>query len=305
MTTDNLTNQITEQLEEHTQEANQFLEYLKGKLPAMLDFLFKILIVLLLFFIGKKVIKLIRKIMRKSFERAGLETGSIHFLDSLIKAVLYVILVASLATYLGIKEGSIAALLGSMGVGIVLALKESLSNIAGGFILLIMKPFVVGDYIKEDDSGNEGTVDRIDLFYTTLITPDNRTVALPNGILSNTSMTNISKQDKRQLRERVGISYEADIRRAKGILEKILREDPQVLQEEEREVFVDQLGDSAVMLGWRAWVRPENYWAARWRITEQIKYAFDGEGISIPYNQLEVTIKEGAKQGTESLNQEE
>lgn len=305
MTTENLTNQLTEQLEEHTQEANQFLEYLQGKLPAMLDFLFKIFIVLVLFFIGKKIIKLIRKIMRKSFERAGLETGSIHFLDSLIKAVLYVILVASLATYLGVKEGSIAALLGSMGVGIVLALKESLSNIAGGFILLIMKPFVVGDYIKEDDSGNEGTVDRIDLFYTTLITPDNRTVALPNGILSNTSMTNISKQDKRQLRERVGISYEADIRRAKDILEKILKEDSQVLQEEEQEVFVDQLADSAVILGWRAWVKPEDYWNARWRITEQIKYAFDEEGIAIPYNQLEVTIRERATSYKGPLGQEE
>ena len=243
--------------------------------------------------------------MRISFERAGLETGSIHFLDSLIKAVLYVILVASLATYLGVKEGSIAALLGSMGVGIVLALKESLSNIAGGFILLIMKPFVVGDYIKEDDSGNEGTVDRIDLFYTTLITPDNRTVALPNGILSNTSMTNISKQDKRQLRERVGISYEADIRRAKDILEKILKEDSQVLQEEEQEVFVDQLADSAVILGWRAWVKPEDYWNARWRITEQIKYAFDEEGIAIPYNQLEVTLKERATSYKGPLGQEE
>ena len=305
MSTDNLTNQLTEQIEEHTKEANQFWEYLQGRLPGMLDFLFKVCVALLLFFIGRKVIKVIRKLVKRSFERAGLEPGSVNFLDSLIKALLYVILVASLATYLGVKEGSIAALLGSMGVGIVLAVKESLSNIAGGFILLIMKPFVVGDYIKEDDSGNEGTVERVDLFYTTLITPDNRTVALPNGTLSNTSMTNISKQDKRQLRELVGISYEADIRQAKEILEKILREDSKVLQEEDREVFVDQLADSAVILGWRAWVKPEDYWNTRWRITEQIKYAFDAGGISIPYNQLEVTIKDRPNQGGKPLDQEE
>lgn len=292
MNNETLTNQLTEQLEEHTKEANQFLEYLQGKLPGMLDFAFKLLIVLILFFIGSKIIKLIRKVVRRSFERAGLETGSVHFLDSLLKAVLYVILAATLATYMGVKEGSIAALLGSMGVGIVLALKESLSNIAGGFILLIMKPFVVGDYIKEDSSGNEGTVYRVDLFYTTLITPDNRTVALPNGILSNTSMTNISKQDKRQLREVVGISYEADIRQAREILADILKKDQGIMQEEEQEVFVDSLAESAVSLGWRAWVKPEDYWNTKWRITEEIKYAFDREGITIPYNQMEVTIRE-------------
>lgn len=305
MSTDTLTSQLSEQLEEHTKEANQFLEYFQEKLPGMIDFLFKILIVLLLFFIGQRVIKLILRMLRRSFERAGLETGSLHFLNSLIKAILYVILVASLAAYLGVQEGSITALLGSMGVGIVLALKESLSNIAGGFILLLMKPFVVGDYIKEDSSGNEGTVQQIDLFYTTLLTPDNRTVAVPNGILSNTSMTNITKQEKRQLREVVGISYESDIRQAKQILENILREDQDVLQEEELEVFVDQLADSAVLLGWRAWVKSEHYWNTRWRITEKIKYAFDEKGVSIPYNQMEITIKEGSKKQTETFGQEE
>lgn len=302
---DNLTKQLADQLEQQKQEANQILEYFQDKLPGLMDFAFKVLIALIIFFIGKKVINLIRRIVKQSFDRAGLEPGSAHFMDSLIKAGLYVILAAGIATYLGVKEGSIAALLGSMGVGIVLALKESLSNLAGGFILLIMKPFVVGDYITEDGSNNEGTVHRIDLFYTTLITPDNRTVILPNGSLSNTSMTNVSKQDKRQLRETVGISYDADIREAKEVLDKILREDAEILKEQPIEVFVSQLADSSVSIGWRAWVSPEHYWSAKWRITEQIKYHFDAKNIEIPYNQMEVTIKGKPEGGLVIRDQEE
>lgn len=274
-----------------TEEVNRFMKYFEGKLPGLMDFGLKIIIALIVFFIGQRIIKLLLKLLRRSFERAGMEEGSIHFLNSLCKAFFYVILVSSLATYFGVKEGSIAALLGSMGVGIILALKESLSNLAGGFILLLMKPFLVGDYIKEDSHGNEGTVFRIDLFYTTLITPDNRTVSVPNGILSNTSLTNITRQDKRQIRETIGISYGADIKKAKELLEHILNRDEAILRTEPIDVFVDELGDSAVQLGWRGWVAPEHYWTAKWRITEIMKYTFDENGIEIPFNQMDITIK--------------
>lgn len=276
---------------ENAEEINQFTQYFQGKLPGVLDFALKIIIIAILFFVCRKLIKVVVKILEKSFERAEMEPASAHFTLSVIQAILYVILAAILATCLGVSGASIAALLGSMGVGVVLALRESLSNIAGGFILLFMKPFVSGDYIHEDSNGNEGTVVKIDLFYTTLLTVDNRTVCIPNGIMANSSLTNISKQDKRQLREKVSISYRADIEQAKKVLEKILDEDVSILKDEKIEVVVESLGDHGVVLGWHAWVKPQEYFPTKWRITETIKYRFDKEGIDIPYQQLEVSIR--------------
>lgn len=288
---------VEETLQQQAAEVNQFVKYFQDKLPSILDFGLRLLIALIILFIGSKIIKFLLKLVKRSFVRAGLEEGSVHFMNSLVKALLYVILVSSIATtYLGVKEASIAALLGSMGVGIVLALKESLSNLAGGFILLIMKPFVLGDYIKEDEHGNEGTVARIDLFYTILLTPDNRTVSVPNGILSNTSLTNISRQDKRQLREVVGISYTSDMKEAKEVLEQILLEDEGILKTEPIEVFVDNLAESSVDMGWRGWVKPDDYWPTRWRITEKIKKEFDRAGIEIPFRQLDISVKQAKEE---------
>ena len=194
-------------LTESVKEVNQFTQYFQGKMPGLMDLGIKLVIVLIAFFVCRKIIQLILKIFGRSFERAGMEAASAHFTLSIMKAIMYVMVVAVMATFLGVSGASVAALIGSMGVGVVLALKESLSNIAGGFILLFMKPFVSGDYIHEDTHGNEGTVVKVDLFYTTLLTIDNRTVSIPNGIITNSSLTNISKQDKRQLREKVGVMY--------------------------------------------------------------------------------------------------
>lgn len=288
--------QVAKAVQEKAEEVNHFMEFVNDKIPDLLDFGLKLVIAGVMFFIGSKIISFLLKLLKRSFIRAQVEEGSLHFMDSLVKALLYIVLVAGLAAYLGVQSASIAALLGSMGVGIVLALKESLSNLAGGFILLVMKPFTVGDYIKEDAHGNEGTVQKIDLFYTYLLTPDNRTVSVPNGGLSNTSLTNVSRQEKRQIREIVGISYQADIRKAKEIIEKTAFADESVLTAEPVEIFVDTLGESSVDLGWRVWVKAEDYFAVKWRLTEEIKYAFDEAGIEIPYRQLEVAVRQAAKE---------
>lgn len=268
------------------------MKYLEQKIPFLIDWGIKIVIVLLVFFIGRKVIKALRGMVCRSLERAKMDEGAVHFLSALVNALMYVVLLGSLATYLGVAEGSIIALFSSAGVGVALALKESLSNLAGGLILLLTKPFILGDYIKEDGHGNEGTVRSIGLFYTELVTPDNRTVSIPNGMLSNSSLVNITRQDKRQLRETVGISYESDLKLAKEKLEYILENDEGVLKEEPIEVFVDSLGESAVLLGWRAWVKPDDYWTVKWRITEIVKYVFDETGIEIPYNKLDVFVRQ-------------
>lgn len=288
---DGIARSTVDAIVENAEEISQFRKYFQGKVPGAVDFALQIAMVIIIFIICRKLIKFAMRILNRSFEKAGVEAASAHFTVSVIQAVFYILLVAVLATFLGVEGTSVAALIGSMGVGIVLALKESLSNIAGGFILLFMKPFVSGDYIHEDSKGNEGTVVKIDLFYTSLLTIDNRTVCIPNGMLSNSSLTNFSRQDKRQLREKVSISYHADIEQAKAVIENILRTDAGILQEEPVEVVVDNLGEHGVILAWHAWVRPTEYFPTRWRITEQIKYQYDKAGIEIPYNQLDIYVR--------------
>lgn len=286
-----ITQSAAEALTEGTQNMNILKDYFQGKVPGALDFVLKIAVAVVVFIICSKVIKTFVRALHRSFERTGMEAASANFTVSILRALAYIVLAAVLATFLGVEGTSVAALLGSMGVGIVLALKESLSNIAGGFILLLMKPFVSGDYIHEDTKGNEGTVVKIDLFYTTLLTIDNRTVCIPNGVIANSSLTNISRQDKRQIREKVAISYRADIAQAKKVLEELLKSEESILKEEPIQVVVDSLGDHGVILGWNVWVRPDAYFSVRWRIMEQIKYHFDEAGIEIPYNQLDVYVR--------------
>ena len=159
-------------------------------------------------------------------------------------------------------------------------------------LILLLKPFRVGDYIIEHSGGKEGTVTEISIFYTKLLTIDNKVVMVPNGTLSNSSITNVSTMEKRRVDLVVGIAYEADIRTAKEVLYSVAEAEEARLPEEEILVFVDELGDSSVNMGVRIWVKTEDYWSARWRLTENIKYALDSHNISIPYPQMDVQIKQ-------------
>lgn len=250
----------------------------------------RILLALLVFLIGSQIIKFIRKIVRKSMTRANADTGVMQFVDSFIKATLYVILVFMIATSFGVDAASIIALLGSAGVAIGLAVQGSLSNFAGGVLLLLLKPFKVGDYII-DDAGHEGTVNEIQIFYTRLVTPDNKRIVLPNGALSNNSITNVTAAQMRRMDVIVSISYGSDIKTAKEVLMKVLEEDEAVLKDKDRLVFVDQLAESSVNLDVRCWFKNEDFWPGKWRITENCKYALDQAGIEIPYPQMDVHMK--------------
>lgn len=273
-------------------EVGKFTEYAGSKLPGIIDFLIGVVLALVVFFIGTKVIKWIRKIIRISMEKANVDKGVCQFVDSLVKFALYAILIFSIGSKFGLDTTSVAAALASCGVAIGLALQGSLSNFAGGVLILILKPFVVGDYIIEDNKGREGTVKEIQLFYTKLVTPDNKTVIVPNGSLANTSLTNVTAQDKRRLDISVGISYEADLKKAKELIETLFRQDEAILKDEDINVFVDALGDSSVVIGARGWVKKENYWEAKWRLTENIKLTLDENGIEIPFNQVVVHMKQ-------------
>lgn len=251
----------------------------------------RVLLAVVFFLIGMQLIKLVRKITKKSMQRANAETGAIQFVDSFVKTALYVLLVLTLAASLGVDAASIVALLGSAGVAIGLAVQGSLSNLAGGVLILILKPFRVGDYIVESATGKEGTVTEIQIFYTKLLTADNRTVILPNGSLANNSMVNVTAQEARRMDIRVSVSYTADLKLAKDVLQQVLAEDAAVLKDRDMLVFVDELGASAVELGVRCWFKREDFWTGKWRVTENCKLALDKAGVEIPFNQLDVHMK--------------
>lgn len=286
------TQEVTDATQEAVKQVNQLTQYVQDSIPGLITFGLKVLAALVAFFIGRLVIRWIRKIVRRSFERSGADKGVEQFVDSLLKYGLYALLVFSLISSLGFDTTSVAAVLASGGVAIGLALQGSLSNFAGGVLILLLKPFVVGDYIIEDTNGKEGTVKEIQIFYTKLSTIDNKTIVIPNGMLTNNSITNATAKDERQLDLRVGISYDADIRQAKSVIGNLLIKDECIIKNEQINVFVHELADSAVVLGIRAWVKNEEYWETRWRLLEEIKILLDENGIEIPYPQMAVHMKE-------------
>lgn len=256
----------------------------------------RIVLAAIVLLIGAQLIKVVRRLVKKSLERGSADQGVIQFIDSFLKFSLYVVLLITIASGFGLDAASILALLGSAGVAIGLAIQGSLANFVGGVLILVLKPFKVGDYIKEDTNGNEGTVTSIELFYTKLSTVDNRVIVLPNGTLANSSLTNVTACDSRRLDIKAGISYDADIRQAKEVIQKVLEEDEGVLKEKEHFVYVDELAESSVNLGIRCWFSMDGYWQGKWRLTENIKYALDEAEIGIPYPQMDIHL-EGKKKG--------
>lgn len=293
--TDQTVNDVIDSAAEVTNEAgaevNQFVQFFQDNLPDIIAFGVRVVLALVFFFIGGKVIGWIRKLVRRSMNHANADTGVCQFVDSILKFGLYLILIFMIATKFGVESSSVAALIASAGVAIGLAVQGSISNFAGGILILLLKPFAVGDYIIVSSEGIEGTVKEIQIFYTKMATVDNQTVVVPNSILTENSLTNVTARPERQLDLKVGISYDADLRKAKKLVENMLLSDDAVIQDEEVKVFVDSLADSSVVIGLRAWVPTDQYWATRWRLLEEIKLTFDEEGIEIPYDQLTVHLK--------------
>ncbi|MBE5881730.1 MAG: mechanosensitive ion channel family protein [Lachnospiraceae bacterium] len=277
--------------EEVTQKLSVFQQYMETLPQKALSLGIRVFLAFVFFFVGVQVIKVIRKILKKSLQRANADVGVVQFLDSFLKAALYIVLLFMIASSFGLDATSVVAVVGSAGVAIGLALQGSLSNLAGGVLILLLKPFKVGDYIIEDTNKNEGTVTEIQIFYTKLTTPDERTVVLPNGTLANSSLTNVTDIGIRRLDLAVGISYKADLQLAKAVAKKLLSDDAATLKNKEIDVFVSDLGASAVMLNLRCYVKTEDYWPTRSRILEGVKLAFDEKGIEIPYPQMDVHVK--------------
>lgn len=249
-----------------------------------------ILISIVVYFIASKLIKWVLKLTTKALNRGKIEPIVVKFIYSIIKVGLYVLLFIAIVSILGIPTTTFVTLFGTVTLSVGLALQGSLANFAGGVLILIFKPFKVGDYIVA--CGDEGTVVGIDVFYTKLATVDNKMIVIPNGTLANSSVKNVSAMDKRRVDVQVGISYESDIASAKSVLMGIIDKNENVLRDNPINVFVASLDASQVTLETRVWVSSDKYWETKWALTEQYKLALDAAGIEIPFNQLSVTIKQ-------------
>ena len=266
------------------------IDYLSGHLPGFAELIVKIVICALIYVIGKKLIAKLVRVVRAMLDKSHVSPGAATFVVSMLKIILYLTLILGIAMQFGLKESSVAALVASGGVAIGLALQGGLSNLAGGFLILLFQPFQIGDYILTQ--GQEGTVQKIEILYTTLHTIDNRKVIVPNGNLANNVIVNVTAADRRKLEITVGISYEDSIQTAKAVLQRLLTEHPLVLHDQEAQVFVTELGESSVVLGVRCRVKTDQYFPVLWQLNEQIKEAFDEAGIHIPYPQMDVHMKQ-------------
>lgn len=239
-------------------------------------------------FVGLWVIGAVCRGVDAGFERSGMETTLRSFLNSMISIGLKVLLVISVASMVGIETTSFIAVLGAAGLAVGLALQGSLANFAGGVLILIFRPYKVGDFI--DAAGVAGVVKRIEIFSTVLTTPDNKTIIVPNGAVSNGAITNFSTQDTRRVDIVFGIGYDDDLKKAKQVLSDLIEADERILKDPEPQIVISNLGDSSVDITTRSWVNAADYWGVYFDLVENGKLAFDDNGISIPFPQTDVHL---------------
>ncbi len=256
----------------------------------------KIVIAVVVFVVCRKLIKLLSRLLKAALNKAGAEKTAVTFLDTLVSFVLNFILVMGIFIAFGLNATSAVAILGSLGVTLGLALQDTLSNFAGGVLLLVLRPFGAGDYIEETSTGMRGTVESVTVFYTTILTDNNFEVNIPNGSLSNSNIINYSKLSVRRLLMTFNISYDDDLIKAKEIVADVIKNQEQVIdgQQNPVEVYVKEMADYSIVLGARAIVECDKYldfMRVQWKINEEVKLRFDKEGIEIPFPQMDIHSK--------------
>lgn len=252
------------------------------------EFLPNLITAIILLFAGLWIIRFINQLVHRFFERKDYDEALESFLQSFIRVGLKFLLFVLVVTQLGVKSSSLVAMVGAAGLAVGLALQGSLSNFAGGVLLLIFKPFRVGDFIAAQ--GIEGTVKEINIFTTKLNTFGNQVAIIPNGKLSNENIVNYNSEETRRDKIDVGIAYDADLRKAKEILLRICNDDLRILPTPAPEVYVAELADSSVNLSLRFWAKNEDFWAAHFYVMETLKLQFDKEGIEIPFPQRDIHV---------------
>lgn len=250
---------------------------------------FNLVAAILTLIIGLWVVKRLSNFVRKQLEKSKIDDSLVPFLSSLHNVLLKTILVITVLSTLGIEMTSLVAILGAAGLAVGMALSGTLQNFAGGVMILIFKPFKVGDYINAQ--GHSGSVKEIQIFNTILTTPDNKTIIIPNGGLSTSSMTNFSAQDKRRVDWTFGVGYGDDIKLTKEILLKLANDDSRILNDPaEPFVALSELADSSVNFVLRCWVNPKDYWPVYFEMNENVYNSFKEAGLNIPYPQMDVHI---------------
>lgn len=264
-------------------------KFIKTASPVVLNALWHIALALVIFFVGRWLIEKFLSRVALLDNKTKINPGVAKFVRSLVRVALWALLIYFIADFLGVPTASFVALLGSIGVTVGLALQGSLSNFAGGLILMFLHPFKTGDYIKTA-SDIEGTVVEIGLFFTTLRMADNKIITIPNGNLSAGNIINYNVLPVRRLSTTVGIAYEADTVRAIELLTALIKSRKPLVNPEKALVYVKELGDSSVVLGLHYWVKTDDYWDEAWSINQAIKDVLDQNGIAIPFNQLDVHV---------------
>ncbi len=268
------------------QQVTKTIDYFQEIWPALKVWGINLLVTLLILIIGLYLIKAVMKALDKAARQANADVTLARFMHSFVNIALYILLIFIVAGQLGINTASILAVLGTAGLAIAMSLKDSLSHFAGGILILFLRPFKVGDYII--CSEGEGTIQEIGLVYTRVLTKDNKGLTIPNGKLAGISVTNASRMPERRLDITVGVSYDADLKKAKEIIENVYRECPYFVSSMDLQVFVEELASSSVDLGACGYVNGSDYLSARRYVMENIKLQFDAAGIEIPFPQVVV-----------------
>tara|TARA_R110001599_G_scaffold353463_1_gene593006 strand:- start:52968 stop:53783 length:816 start_codon:yes stop_codon:yes gene_type:complete len=246
----------------------------------------KLVFALAIFYIGRIVVSAVVGFVKKMLTARGMDAILVDFVIAILRWLLLLFVVIAALSQLGINTTSLVALLGAAGLAIGLSLQSSLSNLAAGVMLIIFRPFTKGDFVEA--GGATGVIDNISIFTTTMTTPDNKEVIVPNGSIIDGNITNYSARHTRRVDMVFGCSYDDDIRKAKRILEEIIAADERVLEEPAPVVALSALADSSINFLVRPWTKSADYWAVLWDTTETVKLRFDEEGISIPYPQMDV-----------------
>ena len=249
----------------------------------------KMLLALIVLFIAFKIVNVISRRIKKSMVNRKCDPTFTIIIVNLFRKGVKILLFISYLAYVGIDTASIGAVIASCGVGIGLALQGSLSNLAGGIIIVIVRPFKLGDYIEAQGEG--GTVEDIRIFFTYIVTPDNRTVMIPNGVLANGVIRNNSMKDRRRVDFNFTVAYNSNLKLVKETLLNLVSSDERVLKEPTPFAQISKYGDSSITFTVRAWVKATDYWPVYFTIMEQVKEEFDKVGIVIPFNQLDVHVK--------------
>lgn len=240
----------------------------------------------MVYVIGRFICKYINRFVARLMERRKMEAGVQSFVRSLVKILLNLILAFAVISKLGFETTSLAALLAAAGVAIGMAMSGNLSNFAGGLVVLMFKPFKIGDYIE--GSGVSGTVQGIEIFHTVLLTPDNRVVYVPNGSLSSSSVINYSRQENRRVDFTIGVEYDSDFEKVKAVLQRIIDNDPRILKDPASTIEIGALASSSVDITLRVWVKSADYWGVFFDMNKVVYATFNKEGIGFPFPQLTI-----------------